>query len=221
MLALGLNACGQGVNQPASGLSGVLTAEQRTQARSVPASASAEYTIAGVTAPLAGGFTLTVGPDTGHESYTFTGHAAPASPTQVIQLNGRFDLRGALAPGPLREGIITQYDASSSPGLDWLLDNRGSFNVVRNNGAVESYAIRTAEFRIDSDGLLVGEFRGVDHTRITGGVILPGTDLIVQVRGRVLGVCRVRLSSPPGTTGPVAVDPTNSSPRCAEMFSGL
>jgi hypothetical protein len=168
-----------------------------------------------------GGFTLTVGPDEGQESYTFTGHATrPEAPTQVIQLNGRFDLRAPLNPPPLRQGIVTRYDAAGSTGLDWLLENRGSFHVVRNNGGVESYAIRTAEFLIDSDGLMVGEFRGVSFQRISS-VIAPGTDLVVRVRGRVLGVCRVRLPGAGNTTGPDAVDPTNSRPRCAEMFAGF
>lgn len=215
-----VGACSQSVN-PTAPATGVMSEDQRASARSVPAFASAEYVVAGAPAPLAGGFTLTVGPDEGQESYTFTGHATrPETPTQVIQLNGRFDLRAPLNPPPLRQGIVTRYDAAGSTGLDWLLENRGSFNLVRNNGGVESYAIRTAEFLIDADGLMVGEFHGVSHQRITS-VIAPGTDLVVRVRGRVLGICRVRLPGAGNTTGPDAVDPTNSRPRCAEMFADL
>ncbi|MBK6533681.1 MAG: hypothetical protein IPF99_30070 [Deltaproteobacteria bacterium] len=220
LYALAVGACSQSVS-PTAPTTGVLSEDQRASARGVPAFASAEYVLAGVPAPLTGGFTLTVGPDEGQESYTFTGHAMqPEAPTQVVQLNGRFDLRAPLNPPPLHQGVVTRYDASGSTGLDWLLENRGSFHVVRNNGNVESYAIRTAEFLIDSDGLMVGEFRGVSFQRISS-VIAPGTDLVVRVRGRVLGVCRVRLPGAGNTTGPDAVDPTNSRPRCAEMFSGL
>lgn len=218
--ALAAVACSQSVSTsvPATG---ALSEEQRANARGTPAFASAEYTVEGAAAPLAGGFTLTVGPDEGQEGYTFTGHATdPESPTQIVQLNGRFDLRSPLNPPPMHSGITTRYDASGNAGLDWLLENRGSFNLVRNNGAVESYAIRTAEFLIDADGLLVGEFHGVNFNRIST-VIAPGADTVVHVRGRAIGVCRIRLPSSAGTTGPDAVDPTNSRPRCAELFSGF
>jgi hypothetical protein len=208
-MVMALAGCGQAA-EPTGPV--VVSAQELAEAREVPRHAPAELRVSGVAEPLYGAFQLVVGPDA-EEQYTLTAYSDDATVTVL----GTIDLGSPeLAARPLEQGgIDSRWQAEG--GYAWLAENRGSFSVVE-NGEEAWYAMRAVTIRIEPNGLLAAELRGVATSRIDAKNrrIAPGEDKVITVRGRLVGSCLTRIEG-----GALVMDPTNTTPRCKELFSQL
>ncbi len=182
-----------------------LTPEEETAARSVPSSATAEFTTSEGHSFL-GAFVGSVGPrDVAR--FEFGGNESAGG-----SLSGQYRLDvGALTR--TQTGAWVRYSADSE--WDWIYDNRGSFLIIDASGE-RRFLVRSFEYRADESDLFVVRLGGVELTRLDSEsqTVSPGPDLEMTVAGRLTVSCWVA-----GPDGEVLADPTRTAnPLCAEMF---